>query len=169
MKEKRYCIIEDCGKELPEKARPTQLVCSDPVVDLTNIKCRECGNVLVGVTDRRQVLCKLTKKEKELTGEKWSKCQLKSKEKQLIQWRINRRDVRIKTPKKIYHKTEDYKPKQVIKKRKCIGVLSHDDAKGEHWFDSNSPFNRVCDECQKHVSAMKSTTYNIQTPEIVGV
>ncbi len=40
------------------------------------------------------------------------------------------------------------KAKHQRKKRKCLGVLSHDDRLGEHWFMSAGPHNRVCEKCE---------------------
>jgi hypothetical protein len=130
--------------------------------DTTGRKCAICDKLLENMTNANQNICKLPLEERKrlkAEGKPYrTECETKNQKLNGDNWKkVNRR-----TKKEIAEEREffigkeesdmlDYAPLKEPavdnKKRRCVGILSQEGERGEHWFVSKGPYNRICDDC----------------------
>jgi hypothetical protein len=131
-------------------------------IDTTGRKCVVCDAVLQDVQNALQFICKLPLEERQILkaqGLPWrTECEKKNQERNGLKWKkVNRRTKKEKQEEIEFFVGKDdadmmyYAPLKLPyednKQRRCLGILSHEDELGEHWFKSKGPHNRVCDKC----------------------
>ncbi len=156
----RFC--EACGKQLRENYKKDDRVCSHPKMHgKTQSKCqlwkqrkdrriqvRHCAvcNEELHNPYANQKYCQLPegKTPCEIAGQKIAESNRKSKN---FKGHSNQN-----VPAK-------EKEEKVLTKRRCLGVLATEE-KGDHYFMSESLFNRICPDCSNALQERKTDTYS---------
>ncbi|RLA40474.1 MAG: hypothetical protein DRR06_17415 [Gammaproteobacteria bacterium] len=117
--------------------------------------CKVCNTVMIYKANSNQEICNRPKEVRYLFVDHKTPCQVKNQKQVEAEWKLDRKN----NPKK---RTEEEQIEDAIdqiwypvlkeptfdgKMRKCLGMLSHEDALGEHFFKSAGPENRQCPRC----------------------
>jgi hypothetical protein len=127
--------------------------------DTTGRKCKICEKEIENITNANQTVCKrplylrkyfkdfrtkCEKKNQKQNGDNWAKIHRKTKAERRKdrEFFIGKEDIDMLNypPLKV--------PKNDRTMRRCLGILTHDDELGEHWFESSGPENRICNKCK---------------------
>ncbi len=117
----------------------------------TNKICNICELPMKNWRNDSQVYCIYTPAQKKKYKVEESPCQKIARLGRMKLWRRGR----TTNGKKITHKKN-------TERRVCLSTLSNLE---EHWFDSEGPFNRVCEAC--HTFDEISTVYNRPASKVV--
>jgi hypothetical protein len=118
-------------------------------------ECKICGTVMIYKANANQEICNRPKDIRYLFVENKTPCQIKNQRTVEGNWKKRRKENPLERTEQ--EQIEDaidqiWLPELKLppfdgKKRKCLGMLSAEDALGEHFFTSAGPGNRICPEC----------------------
>jgi hypothetical protein len=136
--------------------------------------CRICNKALEHVTNASQYICKFPlyeRKKLKAEGKEFrTECEKKNQKRNGDSWKkINRRTKKEVTEEREFFlgKEEpdmhDYAPLKEPpvdnKPRRCIGILSQEGERGEHWFTSKGSYNRICPDCAEATKMRELSHY----------
>jgi hypothetical protein len=118
-------------------------------------ECKICGEVMEYKANANQEICNRPKDIRHLFVDHRTPCQIQNQRTVEADWKKKRKESPLE-------RTEEEQIEDVIdqvwlpelklppfdgKRRRCLGMLSAEDALGEHYFKSAGPHNRICPEC----------------------
>jgi len=176
-REPRYCT--ECGNQLRVHYNKNETVCGQPKVTKTQSRCqldrsvrlktnnqakntegrqcKICGDVMIYKANANQEICNRPKDIRYLFVDHRTLCQVKNQRKVEFDWKRGRKDNPVeKTEEELIEEAIDLTWYPALKEptsdgimRRCLGVLSADDALGEHYFKSDGDHNRICPKCKE--------------------
>jgi hypothetical protein len=135
--------------------RSARLKTNNQALNTEGRECKICGEVMTYKANANQEICNRPKDIRHLFVDHRTLCQLKNQRTVEYNWKQKRKENPLE-------RTEEEQIEDAInqiwlpelklppfdgKRRRCLGMLSAEDALGEHYFTSAGPGNRICPEC----------------------